>query len=112
MSPLGRSGLLAGKVLSALAVLAVQVLALGALALALGWRPVLGLLPALITLVLGAGAFVALALLLAGTGAEAVLALANLVWVLFSVPRIVTMQRVCLSTTAEGVYQGHDPRAN
>lgn len=84
VSPLGRSGLLAGKVLAVLAVLAVQVFALGALALALGWRPVLGgLIPALITLVLGAGAFVALALLLAGTiRAEAVLALANLVWVL------------------------------
>jgi ABC-2 type transport system permease protein len=83
-TPLGRAGLLAGKALAVLAVLGVQVVVLGALGLALGWRPVAaGLLPALLSLLLGAGAFVALALLLAGTvRAEAVLALANLVWVL------------------------------
>ncbi len=82
-TPLGRGGLLAGKALAVLAVLAVQVLALGGLGLALGWRPaVSGLLPALVSLLLGAAALVALALLLAGTvRAEAVLALANLAWV-------------------------------
>jgi ABC-2 type transport system permease protein len=84
-TPLGRGGLLAGKALAVLSVLGVQVLALGGLALALGWRPAVGgLLPALVGLLLGTGAFVALALLLAGTvRAEAVLALANLAWVLF-----------------------------
>ena len=42
-----------------------------------------GILPVLVTLLLGSAAFVALALLLAGTvRAEAVLAIANLVWVL------------------------------
>lgn len=83
-TPLGRGGLLAGKALAVLAVLGVQVLTLGALGLALGARPsVAGLIPALVSLVLGAGAFVALALLLAGTvRAEAVLAVANLAWVL------------------------------
>jgi ABC-2 type transport system permease protein len=82
-TPLGRGGLLAGKALAVLSVLAVQVLVLGALALAIGWRPVpAGLLPALVGLLLGSATFVALALLLAGTvRAEAVLALANLVWV-------------------------------
>ncbi|WP_377642721.1 ABC transporter permease [Oryzobacter terrae] len=82
-TPLGRGGLLAGKLLAVLAVLAVQVLVLGALALVLGARPaVAGLLPALVSLLVGAVAFVALGLLLAGVlRAEAVLAVANLVWV-------------------------------
>jgi ABC-2 type transport system permease protein len=38
-TPLGRSGLLAGKVLAVLAVQAVQLLVLGGVALALGWQP-------------------------------------------------------------------------
>lgn len=83
-TPLGRGGLLAGKALAVLSVLAVQVVVLGVLALALGWEPeVAGLLPGLVGLLLGSATFVALALLLAGTvRAEAVLALANLAWVL------------------------------
>jgi ABC-2 type transport system permease protein len=85
VSPLGRGGLLAGKAIAVLAVLAIQVAVLGIVAFALGWRPVpVGLVPLVITLVLGAMCFVALALLLAGTlRAEAVLALANLLWVVF-----------------------------
>lgn len=83
-TPLGREGLLAGKALAVLAVLAVQVVVLGGVGLVLGWRPEpAGLLPALVALLAGTAAFVALALLLAGTvRAEAVLAVANLVWVL------------------------------
>lgn len=83
-TPLGRGGLLAGKAIAVLAVLAVQVVVLGALGLALGARVAApGIPPAVLALVLGSAAFVALALLLAGTlRAEAVLALANLVWVL------------------------------
>ena len=59
---------------------------LGALALALGWRPRLaGLAPALLLGLAGTAAFVALGLLLAGTlRSEAVLAVANLVWVLLA----------------------------
>lgn len=85
VSPLGRSGLLLGKAGAVLVVLLVQVLVLGGLALALGWRPsVTGLAPALVGLLLGVLAFVGLALLLAGTmRAEAVLAVANLLWVIF-----------------------------
>ena len=84
-TPLGRAGLLAGKALAVLSVLAVQVVVLGALGLVLGARVApAGILPAVVSLLLGSAAFVALALLLAGTlRAEAVLALANLVWVLF-----------------------------
>ncbi len=83
-TPLGRGGLLAGKAVAVLTVLAVQLAVIGALGAALGWRPEPGgLLPALLGLLLGAGTFVALALLLAGTvRAEAVLALANLAWIL------------------------------
>ncbi len=83
-TPLGRGGLLAGKGLAVLTVLAVQVVVLGTIGIVLGWRPdPAGLLPALLSLLLGTAAFVALALLLAGTvRAEAVLALANLAWVL------------------------------
>lgn len=81
---LGREGLLPAKVLAVAVVLGVQTVVLGGLALALGWQPEpVGLLPALLTLALGAAAFVALAMLVAGTlRAEAVLAVANLVWVL------------------------------
>jgi ABC-2 type transport system permease protein len=84
-TPLGRDGLLAGKAIAVLSVLGVQVVVLGALGVALGARPAAsGILPALVSLLLGSATFVALALLMAGTlRAEAVLALANLVWVLF-----------------------------
>jgi ABC-2 type transport system permease protein len=84
VTPLGRSGLLAGRVLAVLSVQAVQVVVLGVASVLLGWRPaVAGLLPAVIVAVVGSAAFVALGLLLAGTlRAEAVLAVANLVWVL------------------------------
>lgn len=83
-TPLGRGGLLAAKALAVLSVLAVQVVVLGALGVALGARPQAGgILPLLVSLLLGSAAFVALGLLLAGTlRAEAVLAVANLVWVL------------------------------
>jgi ABC-2 type transport system permease protein len=83
-TPLGRVGLLSAKAVAALTVIAVQVVLLGALGLVLGWRPhLLGVLPALVFLVVGTATFVSLGLLLAGVlRAEAVLAVANLVWVL------------------------------
>ncbi|QTE31386.1 ABC transporter permease [Pengzhenrongella sicca] len=86
-TPLGRGGLLAGKVLAVLAVEAVQVVLLGGVALALGWSPpASGLAPALLAIGLGTAAFTAFALLLAGVlRAEAVLAVANLVLVLLAV---------------------------
>ena len=84
VSPLGREGLIAGKLGAVGFVIVVQLVVLGAVAAVLGWRPnPSGLLPALVTVALGGAAFLALAMLLAGTvRAEAVLALANLVWVL------------------------------
>ncbi|WP_256795230.1 ABC transporter permease [Terrabacter sp. Ter38] len=84
VTPLGRGGLVAAKVAATLTVEAIQIGVIAGLGLALGWRPeVAGIAYAVLFVVLGTWAFVALALLLAGTlRAEAVLAIANLVWVL------------------------------
>lgn len=86
-TPLGRGGLLAGKILAVFAVELVQIVVLGTLAVALGWRPDLAGIPlALLTIVLGTAAFTSLALLVAGTlRSEAVLAVANLLLVLLAV---------------------------
>lgn len=83
-TPLGRTGLLAGKIGAVLAVQALQIVVLAAVAVELGWRPVsTGIGAALLVVLLGTASFVSLALLLAGTlRAEATLAAANLVWVL------------------------------
>jgi ABC-2 type transport system permease protein len=83
-TPLGRTGLIAGRVGAVLSVQVIQVLLLGTAGVLLGWRPdPAGLLPAVLAGLLGTAAFVSLGLLLAGTlRAEAVLAAANLIWVL------------------------------
>lgn len=85
-TPLGRSGLLTAKALSVLAVLVVQILVIGAVGAFLGWRPdPVGVVIAAPVVVLGALAFASLAACLGGAlRAEAVLALANLVWVLLA----------------------------
>ena len=79
-SPLGRSGLIAAKLVSVGVVVAIQALVLLAAAAALGWRPGAGVAPVLFVaaLVLGSATFAGLGLFLAGTlRAEATLALAN-----------------------------------
>ena len=83
-TPLGRGGLLAGRLMAVGLVELVQMVLFGAAGLALGWRPDLGLLPvAVLTVLLGTAAFLALGLLLGGTvRPEGVLAVANLGWVL------------------------------
>lgn len=84
-TPLGPDGLLAGKVLAVLSVQALQVALLGGVAAGLGWRPT-GFLAAATVLVLATAAFVALALVVAGTLRwEAVLTVANLLWVVLGV---------------------------
>ena len=85
VTPLGRGGLIVAKTLAVLVFYALQLVILGGVALGVGWRPeVAGLLPLLVTIVIGGLCFVALAMLIAGTlRAEAVLAVANLLWVLF-----------------------------
>lgn len=83
-TPLGPTGLILGKSLAVLCVIAIQVLVLGSSALVLGWAPEpVGLIWLVIAIIIGAAAFTALGLLLAGTvRAEATLALANVAWVL------------------------------
>jgi ABC-2 type transport system permease protein len=84
-TPLGRSGLLAGKSLALVVVMVDQVLFLGLAAVALGWRPaftVLSALAALALVIIATATFGCLALLVAGRmRAEAVLGLANLIYV-------------------------------
>ncbi|SDP59313.1 ABC-2 type transport system permease protein [Arthrobacter sp. ok909] len=83
-TPLGRTGLIAGKILAVLAVLFLQVLIVSAVALVLGWQPnPAGWVPGMLILVLGAACFTALGLLVAGTvRPEATLAITNLLWIL------------------------------
>ena len=91
-TPLGRSGLVIGKVIAVVIVIGLQWLVLLAVSLALGWRPALtAALPlALVAAVVAAVAFVGLALAMAGTlRAEATLALANLVYLVGLVAGIV-----------------------
>lgn len=86
-TPLGPGGLLAGSVGAVLVLLTVQVTVLGILGIAMGWRPAAAGLPwAVLAITLGATSLGALAMLLAGAlRAEAVLAAANLLWVLLLV---------------------------
>ncbi|MFL4480341.1 ABC transporter permease [Paeniglutamicibacter sp. ORCA_105] len=85
-TPLGRAGLIYGKVIAVLVVLFLQVVVIGGTALLLGWRPApAGIGWAIALLVLGAAAFTALGLLVAGTvRPEATLAITNLAWVLLA----------------------------
>lgn len=83
-TPLGPTGLIAGKAVAVTLVAAAQCVVLAALGLALGWHPRGGVLDALIGVVatiLAGLAFAGLALILAGLlKAEVTLALANLIY--------------------------------
>lgn len=74
--------LVAGRLVAVLAVVAVQLVVLGAVAFALGWRPAgVGIGWALLLVLLGCAAFGGLGILLGGTlRAEIVLAAANIIW--------------------------------
>jgi ABC-2 type transport system permease protein len=84
-TPLGRSGLLAGKSLALVLIIVDQLVVLGITAALLGWRPAFTVPSALVALALvivATAAFACLALLLAGRlRAEATLGLANLIYV-------------------------------
>jgi ABC-2 type transport system permease protein len=83
VSPLPRWALLVAKAGTVLVVEAMQVVLIGGIGLALGWRPVGSPLAVALLIVMGTFAFSGLALLMAGTlRAEATLAAANLVYVL------------------------------
>jgi ABC-2 type transport system permease protein len=88
-TPLSRSGLLIGKVLSLVVVIALQLVLIAVVGLSLGWDPrggVGALAASALLIVLGVAAFASLALLLAGTvRAEATLAAANLIYVVLLV---------------------------
>lgn len=85
-TPLGKGGLIAGKVIAVLVALSLQVVIISTVAAFLGWRPpVAGVLLGIPLLILGAITFTALGLLIAGTvRPEATLALTNLGWILFA----------------------------
>jgi ABC-2 type transport system permease protein len=104
-TPLGRAGLIAGKVLAVLAVLALQVAVISAVAFPLGWNPPAGgWLPGLALLVLGAAAFTALGLLVAGTvRPEATLAITNLLWILLAALGGIVIPPERLPAAAQGV---------
>lgn len=83
---LSRSALLLGKTGAVLCVELLQVVGVGGLGLALGWRPAGGagaILATLLLIMVGTAAFAGLGLLMAGLlRAEATLAAANLAWFL------------------------------
>jgi ABC-2 type transport system permease protein len=84
-TPLSRLDVLLGKAIAVLLVETVQVVVLGLVGWALGWRPDPGGLALSVPLILlGSAALGSLALLLAGVArAEATLAIANLAYLLF-----------------------------
>lgn len=83
-TPLTRADLIAGKIMAACALVALQAVLLLGVAAVLGWRPVwslAGAASAVLGTALGIAAFAGLGLLLAGTlKAEVTLALANLIY--------------------------------
>ncbi|GAA2737106.1 ABC transporter permease [Actinocorallia aurantiaca] len=82
-TPLPRSGLILAKTLTVVLIELLQVVVIGAVALALGWSPQGNPATALLAVLLGTAAFSGFGLLMAGTlRAEATLAAANLVYVL------------------------------
>lgn len=85
-TPLGRTGLIAGKAVAVAVVLGLQVVVIGTVASFMGWSPAIeGIPAAVLLLVLGAAAFTALGLLVAGTvRPEATLAITNLLWILLA----------------------------
>lgn len=85
-TPLGRNGLIMGKCIAVLVVVAIQFTLVAVLGYGLGWRPdAIAVSRSIITMIMGAGAFTALGLLIAGTvRAEATLAIVNIAWVILA----------------------------
>lgn len=79
-------GIIAGKSLAVVTVVFLQSILLGAIGVALGWRPTLvGLALGALIIAIGTAGFTAMGLLLGGTlRAEIVLAVANLLWFVFA----------------------------
>ena len=106
-TPLGRGGLIAGKVIAVLVALSLQVVLISTVAAFMGWRPPLaGVLLGIPLLVLGAGAFTALGLLIAGTvRPEATLAITNLGWILLAAVGGIVLPVGRFSGTLDAVVQ-------
>lgn len=79
-------GIIAGKSLAVVTVVFLQSIVLGAIGIAIGWRPsIAGLALGAVVIAIGTVTFAALGLLLGGTlRAEIVLAVANLLWFVFA----------------------------
>lgn len=109
---LPRWSLVGGRMLAVLGVVAVQLVVLGAVGAALGWRPDPAGAPAAVCLILaGTAAFGALGVLLGGAlRAEIVLALANTIWLLLVVAGgiVLTTERLpgALGALAEALPSG------
>ena len=106
-TPLGKGGLIAGKVIAVLVSLALQVVLISAVAAFMGWRPpLIGVLLGIPLLILGAAAFTALGLLIAGTvRPEATLAITNLGWILFAALGGIVLPAAKFSSSLDGIVQ-------
>jgi len=106
-TPLGKGGLIAGKVIAVLVALTLQVAIISAVAAFMGWRPpVAGVLLGIPLLILGAIAFTALGLLIAGTvRPEATLAITNLGWILFAAMGGLVLPAGKFSATMAGIVE-------
>lgn len=106
-TPLGKGGLIAGKVIAVLVALSLQVVLISTVAAFMGWRPpVAGVLLGIPLLVLGAAAFTALGLLIAGTvRPEATLAITNLGWILFAAVGGIVLPAGKFSGALDGIVQ-------
>ncbi|NKX89838.1 ABC transporter permease [Nocardia coubleae] len=101
-TPLPRWGVIAGKCAAVLIVVVLQAVLLGAIGMALGWRPGAGgLALGALVIALGTATFAAMGLLLGGTlKAEIVLALANILWfVMLGVASLVLVDTVPAALT-------------
>ncbi|MEV0683214.1 ABC transporter permease [Nocardia sp. NPDC050378] len=101
-TPLPRWGVIAGKCAAVLIVVVLQAVLLGAIGMALGWRPGAGgLALGALVIALGTATFAAMGLLLGGTlKAEIVLALANILWfVMLGIASLVLVDTVPAALT-------------
>ena len=97
--------IIAGKSLAVASVVLLQMLLLGGIGFALGWRPhPAGILLGAVIIALGTAVFAAMGLLLGGTlRAEIVLALANLLWFVFAGLAALTLQTGTIPGTLSGL---------
>jgi ABC-2 type transport system permease protein len=106
-TPLGKGGLIAGKVIAVLVALSIQVVIISTVALFMGWRPNLaGVALGVPLLILGAATFTALGLLIAGTvRPEATLAITNLGWILLAAIGGIVLPAAKFSSMMAGIVE-------